>query len=1450
MELITNVKIMAKKLEERISEFEKYYIAALDYYHKGHYDLFFTNVRPALEKLAKLVISDILGEEGIENIAMGQDFKIGDFAYSPCDGKKPTAQKGGAWIFHAGKIVRSKFVGIVEDKEARNWQNLFNTINTYYNIGSKDGSHDSEEHTDLLDVQASACINTIFSVLAMMKPYLTYHHFEDLPRPSSSLADDMHSVTGVRISQDIDNLNAFTNQFDPTVKYVLFTPRSFDTSVGKLALNNLFRIHWSMVVDYNQGDENGLSSNIPSKYSDTIVTIKDSSNQITDGTRTTNWLFALGQIDDPVTIVNNNSERIKRRKEIIKYITTFLGKGSISPVIFVSLYSEQNEVNQILTTIFNSIDGLSERSKIVAFHNNNITQTIKFEELIEEASLSQEQYLCVNVPIEFWLKNIETIKPVNSVENLTHAYEYQTNRGLIALDKYIHIYQQAGLELPKEGNLNADHSHTGDFYKGEHISWDELSRHYDVKRDKYDAIFEALKNFMRRPKVTVYTIYTKPGAGGTTISRRLAYDIFLLNQQCLLERPVIVVFLKKFDRITTIAKLDEISQRSGNTKILLIAESKIISQRQVNSLTEALQQGEKNITILFVVTTTKLHEYCHMPNSHSLSEILTPIEKQIFADIYSQHAGLSMETKNFLLSKPRTELLDFPISANDTFVNEHIQSYVNSWMEELPQNIREFCAFAAFASYFSGGLFINESLLKPIIGSSYGLSIMYIHGYEKDALYRLFTNDTNSEGNPIPFWKPRYSVFAPSIINSVWINWKDRVHEIGKNLINIIKQNGHIDDDDMNLLNSVFIERRERDFRSNSFMPILQKFSTLIESIKDLDRAEGVLSALRDAFPDDPYFAAHFARFLFEKASLSNITLPDDAAYIKAQQNIDNALMLDGSSDDIFHIRGMFYRRRIASLLNAYRSQISEYTERKCREFLTTWVDQALYSFDQCINLAPTSAYGYVAKSQLIREAIEFEQTLRGLKKGDFSFIEDDEYWHELVDVLGVTLDNLNGLCQQFRGNSIEESPANIKETISMYDQCRLYYTSLIGITDDIINKYRQKINSESSEMRGHYRKLFCDALILSKMKNTSSEYRAYGKLNNNELAELMGILNDRINSGDVTAYEKLFNLHIYRNEEFPLDEIIDLLRSWEAACISGNISGFTLLRARFLLGSIYAVKAIVDDLPNIELCEMSRKYFDLSREMAKTFNSTPYGSRLSPLYFLGYDTDIHALVPKQAPIEDRRTVSGRILRIDKRNQGWIRLKSGLEVSFNAEGYDAQLDINKEISGQLGFRYQGLGLYQFNKVELNDQITIQEVIETQDIKSEKSLEDFNKDDIFKTESEKIHLSRPKVIDKIVINDSIIDKGRIRKNNSNVKLEENHTYTGNINLVKNRIALSGYKWKINIDRTRGFYDGYSPKEYDYAENEEILFELKMGVHNISGEPFPYGINIRPKKESDK
>ena len=37
---------------------------------------------------------------------------------------------------------------------------------------------------------------------------------------------------------------------------------------------------------------------------------------------------------------------------------------------------------------------------------------------------------------------------------------------------------------------------------------------------------------------------------------------------------------------------------------------------------------------------------------------------------------------------------------------------------------------------------------------------------------------------------------------------------------------------------------------------------------------------------------------------------------------------------------------------------------------------------------------------------------------------------------------------------------------------------------------------------------------------------------------------------------------------------------------------------------------------------------------------------------------------------------------------------------------------------------------------------------------------------------------------------------------------------------------------------------SPKEYEYKDNEEVLFELRKTINPKTGLPFSFAINVRP------
>lgn len=98
--------------------------------------------------------------------------------------------------------------------------------------------------------------------------------------------------------------------------------------------------------------------------------------------------------------------------------------------------------------------------------------------------------------------------------------------------------------------------------------------------------------------------------------------------------------------------------------------------------------------------------------------------------------------------------------------------------------------------------------------------------------------------------------------------------------------------------------------------------------------------------------------------------------------------------------------------------------------------------------------------------------------------------------------------------------------------------------------------------------------------------------------------------------------------------------------------------------------------------------------------------------------------------------------------------------------------------------------------------------------------------------------------KIAIPNKYEGTNLVRENTSNIILKENEVYEGTIN--EKKIILPEYKWRICIDKKNGYSFGWSPKEYEYSENEHVLFEIKLGVNYQTGRPFPYAINIHPKK----
>jgi hypothetical protein len=577
--------------------------------------------------------------------------------------------------------------------------------------------------------------------------------------------------------------------------------------------------------------------------------------------------------------------------------------------------------------------------------------------------------------------------------------------------------------------------------------------------------------------------------------------------------------------------------------------------------------------------------------------------------------------------------------------------------------------------------------------------------------------------------------------------------------------------------------------------------------------------------------------------------------FADAQDNLYQAFDLNPNDSDLHHMQGMLYRRRINALAKQFNRDINEDPDnvdlREIEDCLVEWTDSAFDAFEKSIQLSPASPYGYAAESQLLKETIMLGQKILG--SNDYLFCETNPIYSDYTEKLGNVLDLFEQVCYTFKNDGLSQ----IMYSLPIYESVRLFHQNLVGQNPESIQRYRAKYSSETGEKKLLYGSLLVKSIIYSRTK-TKDTRRAYSNLTSQEKKEIENVLEYQKNQGDIKSYETLFMLKLYSSEEFSLDEAIDLLKEWERQYIEGNKSGWGYLNACFYLAVCYCAKSIQGKVQNKELSSLAITYFSKSEEFAKKFDK----GTIQPQCYFGERDDIHCIVDKYRKDADASTITGVIHNI-RNNKGILRMQCGVDVTFNAKGFDIMRDEGQTLRGVLGFSYSGPGLYDF-RPDSDDELTevameIQEEKEMSYEELEQSFvptEDLVEENVEEEKNEE-SLDRKRLPGVNIIGSiQIVDdrKRRFRDDKRNPKIPvvkkppiANKSLLGKINKDRSRVNTKNPKESFIIDRTNGFKENCSPKEYDYSENEEVYFDLRETINPKTKLPFSFAINVRPACE---
>ncbi len=1445
--------------------FREEYNRAIDFFDKGDYKEYFRHIRVAIEYFAKLLIYDVLSIKGesesvTEEIIQGRkwyDFK-NNFAIilNP----QPTTPEGKIFC----TIAKNSFYHVYpqlrknnnnnreQNRNKASIDNCLDSMMSYYNTASELALHTNPSSLDQKK-QAESCVAFFEKAFDDLKSFIsneTNTYLNQLDSAKDFEKVDRQIQAALNKNNEFTILDDITNHFTPSCDdyYVAILPENLTDNYGnKLSpdqLQTMFRLNWLFIVDMNPKTPDGLHDNVPNFKKSTIRIITNNLSEVTGTSNLTNWMFARGRND---LGVYDDKTTLKDTPQMFKKTFAKLARTGPTKDFIIFDFSENalkltEKLYNKLEEVFGDWDSAANRCKIVVF-----TKDLEYKEILKE----RLEYTGIDVnfvgaSFSDFLTYIYEKKP---------AAESSTTKLLIKgkskdLTEAKERYHAAGINFYCPTNENQSEVAQWDFYSGAEITWEELENQCDVEREKYRVVRSRITDLLKTiRKTTVFTLRHRPGSGATTLARRLGYDITKEEEAGNLSCAVIDIKNCSNIRITE-QYLRMLSEEIDNSPILSIVESKHIGREKFDELVKRMSDAGKKILFFYVEPFTG-HFINKNDNLAFLDSDLRGAELVRFEEKYKL---LGLDTK--LLKSQKSirnslDVIDFPLMLKDNETSDNLASYVQEYMSVLPANLKKFCAFVGFVFKYSD-LGVNQTLLKSIWKDAKHSTLMSYSIEETKAIKSLLVEES-IDGKYTGIWRPRYNRFSTFLLSSYKSNWKAGLPELAKEFIDLCQNAGELGSDDKDMLYSIFVIRKNADYRALEDKDnIKNKFSLLIKDLNDIERAESLFSTLVEAFPNDAIFRGHFARFLYEKATMNKSISIDDRLFEDAQNQLDQAFDITQDDADLYHMQGMLLRRKITALSSFFKKEkkkknIEEIDVNEIRTTLEDMVQEACVAFETSIELNHASPYGYAAECQLFKEAIELGQMLLGAN--DYSFCMTDYIFSKYTEDLGVKLDEFEQICYAFQ----DEGLTQIVNAFRIYWTIRAYHENLVGRNQESIDKYRRMYNGAQDDKKIFFGNLLLKSIVYSKTSKKDSRRntrKAYRYLTKQERKEFEDILEYQKNKGDIKSFETYFMLKLYGNDEFSLDDAIDLLKEWEAQFENGRQNGWGYLNVCFYLAVCYSAKAIKQAKPNLELTSLAATYFRKSEEYAKSFDK----GAVSPQCYLGERDDIHCIIDKSLIDSEGDTVTGVIHHINN-NKGILKLSCGIEVTFNAKGFDILRDEGQTLRGLLGFSYSGPGLYEFRpeNSSLDKDFVFEEIDETETTYEELEKDYLPAEDLVEEETDKTEeettTPQIKVLGTIDVSDYKPYKGPKTSNKQiNKSTEEGKTTGLHGYIEKNRkFVYKGREFSYLIDWHEGFAPDCAPSDYDYNEDEEVIFDIKNTTNRKTGAPLIVAINVRPACE---
>jgi tetratricopeptide (TPR) repeat protein len=808
------------------------------------------------------------------------------------------------------------------------------------------------------------------------------------------------------------------------------------------------------------------------------------------------------------------------------------------------------------------------------------------------------------------------------------------------------VHLGVGRKIERPGPLGSE------FLKGGEISWFELGVACDIEREKTREVLNAVHSDLAARLSSRINLYHKPGAGGTTIAKRIAWN---------LRSDFPCVALTRCEPKETVERIAWIYQRTEKP-VLIIREGSIVDDASADELTRHLAARRTPSVIVQVLRRHSLPK--HGTRSFTLASSISRSEVSRFVEVLAQEVPTRRQKLEELGRAPADLQTPF-IFCLTAFQSDFkgIKPFVANHLREVPQAQKKVLLLLALVHKY-GHQSISEQNFSDLLGLPQSRPVNLGHALCPAALGLVVDSGKGR-------WRTAHELIATEIIVQMLSegmqdarNWKSQLADAAISLADFCNSSRPVQPEELGAISDrVFLFRDDFDLLG-TVSSGGQLFSSLVSDLPSSESRLRLFSHLTEVFPRKPHYWAHLGRFY--SVELQRF---DDAL-----NAIERAIELDEGDYLLHHMKGMVLRNSMFARISAKAS-------------LETIIDlgrDASASFEVSRGKAPDDEYGYISEAQMLIRVLDYAASF-SKKSAIRASAESREPW--LREAFQRIEDLLAGARQLRRG----ERPSEYEE------RCRAELDVLYGAHDDALQRWQGLLDRrDGSGISQVFAPPIRRQIVWTYLARVG---RRWAKLPSKDLRRSIDLLEQNITEepGDDRSTRLWIQGARYMNPTPSLDSAIEKTAYWKANSNS--------IDACYYLYVMYAIQG----LSGLSLAaERSMRELEETRARARyrrdrSFSFEWFGPGCDLAKMVHHD-DLGAW-SEQKGFWDRddklSRVQGIVVSISGPQAGEIELSAGLKAFFvpGSCGITKARDENAYVTCFVGFSYDGLRAWSVQRVD-------------------------------------------------------------------------------------------------------------------------------------------------------